>query len=141
MRYDKIKAFNEHYATEYCSPLWLNCIDESMNVWLNKFCLGLISLPHKPHPFGNEYHLIADSDKGKFIMWRICLMERKDWPKLLNGQVAFPTKWGQKGYDKMLDLLLDMMEPIHHTGKMVMEISGFCVMAGVMANHAHGVFG
>jgi hypothetical protein len=62
-----IDAFNEHYESEY-SPSWLSCIDESMNVWLNKFCPGFMSLPRKPHPFGNEYHSIADGDKGHFIL-------------------------------------------------------------------------
>jgi hypothetical protein len=27
-----------------------------MNSWLNKFCPGFMSLPCKPHPFGNDYH-------------------------------------------------------------------------------------
>ncbi len=100
-----------------------------------------MSLPRKPHPFGNEYHLIANGDKGWFIMWHICLVEGKDWPKLPNGQWAFPTKWEQKGYNKTVDLLLDMRKPIHRTGKVVTKDSGFCIMSGVMALHAHGVFG
>ncbi len=100
-----------------------------------------MSLPRKPHPFGNEYHSIADGDKGRFIMWRICLVEGKDRPKLPNGQVAFPTKWEQKGYDKTVDLLLDLMEPIHRTEKVVTGNSGFCITSGVIALHAHGVFG
>jgi hypothetical protein len=58
-----IDSFNDHYALEY-SPSWLSCIDESRNVWLNKFCPNFMSLPHKPHQFGNEYHLIANGDKG-----------------------------------------------------------------------------
>ena len=98
-----IDAFNDHYATEY-SPSWLNCLDESMNVWLNKFCPGFMSLPRKPHSFGNEYHSIADGDKGQFIMWCIRLVEGKDRPKLPNGQLAFPTKWEQKKYNKTVDL-------------------------------------
>jgi hypothetical protein len=52
---EMIDAFNDHYSSEY-KPLWLNCIDESMNSWLNKFCPGFMSLPCKPHPFGNDYH-------------------------------------------------------------------------------------
>ncbi len=78
-----------------------------MNVWLNKFCPGFKSLPCKPHPLGNEYHSIADGDKGHFIMWRIRLVEGKDPPKLPNGQFAFPSKWEKKGYNKTVDLLLD----------------------------------
>ena len=56
---EMIDAFNDHYFSEY-KPLWLNCMNESMNSWLNKFCPGFMSLPRKPHPFGNEYHWIAD---------------------------------------------------------------------------------
>ncbi len=63
-----IKEFIKHYETEY-TPLWLNCIDKLMNSWMNKFCPRFMTLPWKPHPFGNEYHLIADGDNGKFIMW------------------------------------------------------------------------
>jgi hypothetical protein len=63
-----INAHNEHYSSEY-KPSWLNCINESMNSWLNKFCPGFMSLPWKPHPFGNRYHSIADGDGGKLIMW------------------------------------------------------------------------
>jgi hypothetical protein len=129
-----IDAFNEHYKSEY-SPSWLSSIDESMNVWLNKFCPGFMSLPRKPHPFGNEYHSIADGDKGHFIMWRICLVEGKDRPKRPNGQFAFPSKWEKKGYNKTVSLLLNMTEPIHRTGKVVTGDSGFCVTAGVTALH------
>ena len=48
-----INAFNEHYSDEYL-PSWLNCLDESMNSWLNKFAPGFMCVPRKPHPFGNE---------------------------------------------------------------------------------------
>jgi hypothetical protein len=119
-----IDTFNEHYESEH-SPSWLLCIDESMNVWLNKFCPGFMSLPCKPHPFGNEYHSIADGDKGHFIMWRICLVKGKDRPKLPKGQFAFPSKGEKKGYNKTVDLLLDMTEPIHRTGKVVTGDNGF----------------
>ena len=64
---DNIVSFNDHYASEY-RLLWLSCLDESMNSWLNKFCPGFMSLPRKPHPFGNEYHSIADGDGGRPIM-------------------------------------------------------------------------
>ncbi len=47
-----IDAFNEHYERGY-RPSWLSCIDESMNSWLNKFCPGFMTVPRKPHPFGN----------------------------------------------------------------------------------------
>lgn len=54
-----INAFNDHYedySLEYL-PSWLSCLDKSMNRWLNKFCPGFVSLPRKPKPSGNEYHL------------------------------------------------------------------------------------
>ncbi len=63
-----IDSFNQYYAKSY-HPSWLNCFDESMSSWLNKFCPGFMCVPRKPHPFGNEYHSIADGDDDKPIMW------------------------------------------------------------------------
>ena len=69
-----IEAFNEHYDGEYV-PSWLNCLDESIISFLDKFCPGFMCVPRKPRPFGNEYHSIADGVtekglEGKPIMWR-----------------------------------------------------------------------
>ena len=54
-----IEAFNNHYDGEY-DPSWLNCLDELMNSFLEKFCPGFMYVPRKPHPFGKEYHSIAN---------------------------------------------------------------------------------
>ena len=35
-----IDAWNDHMAGEY-NPSWLNCLNESMNLWLSKFCPGV----------------------------------------------------------------------------------------------------
>jgi hypothetical protein len=137
---EMLEAFNEHYARNY-RPSWMNCIDESMNSWLNKFCPGFMFLPRKPWPFGNEYHTIADGDDGKTIMWRVKLVEGKDRPKLPNGRFAFPSKWEEKGYKNTVELLLDMTEPIHRTGKVVTGDSGFCVADGIVALDKVGVYG
>ena len=56
-----IEIWNEHYKDNY-SPSWLNVLDKSMNSRLNKWCPGFMCVPRKPHPFGNEYHSIADGD-------------------------------------------------------------------------------
>ena len=70
-----------------------------------------MSLPRKPHPFGNEYHSIADGDDGKPIMWRVRIVEGKDRPRKSDGTIAFPTKWETKGYNNTVELVLDMTEP------------------------------
>ena len=72
-----INDFNEHYDCEYVLS-WLNCLDESMNSFLDKFCPGFMCVPRKSHPFGNEYHSIADGVtekglEGNPIMWRVKL--------------------------------------------------------------------
>ena len=74
-----------NYVCEYV-PSWINCIDESMNSFLNMFCPGFMCVPRKPHPFGNKYHSIADGVTGKGleggpIMWRVKLQEGKYFPK------------------------------------------------------------
>ena len=60
-----IDAFNKHYNCEYVTS-WPNCLDESKDSFLYKFCPGFMCVPRKPHPFGNEYPSIADgfTEKG-----------------------------------------------------------------------------
>ncbi len=69
--------WNSHMEGEY-DPLWIRCLDKSMIEWLSKWCPGWMCVPRKPHPFGNEYHLIADIDDGASVMWRVELREGKD---------------------------------------------------------------
>jgi hypothetical protein len=141
-----IAAFNEHYGEEYC-PSWLNCLDESVNPFMDKNCPGFMTIPRKPHPFGNEYHSIADGDDGRPIMWRVKLQEGKDRPKNAEGKWAFPSKFegtnpnSKRKYTKTSTLMCEMTEPIHGTGKIVSMDSGFCVTVGILHLHELGVFG
>ena len=77
---EMLDAFNNHYGQNYVAS-WISCLDESMSSWLRKYCPGFMVVPRKPHPFGNEYHTIADGDGGKPIMFWIKLVEGKDRPK------------------------------------------------------------
>ena len=140
-----IDEFNKHYEEEYV-PSWLNCLDESMNSWLDKFCPGFMNVPRKPNDIGNEFHSIADGDDGSPIMWRVKLQEGKDRPKLPDGKWAFPSKFegvGPKGlkYTKTSTLMCEMTVPIHGTGKVVTMDSGFCIRDGIRSQHHLGVFG
>jgi hypothetical protein len=46
---DLIESWNQH--TQHCfSPGWVNCLDESMSVWTNRWtCPGWMFVPRKPH--------------------------------------------------------------------------------------------
>jgi hypothetical protein len=134
-----IAAFNDHYSDNY-NPSWLNCLDESMNVWLDKYCPGFMVVPRKPHPCGNEYHTICDGDDKRPILWRMELVEGKDRPKR-GGQWAFPCKFESAGITKTPALMLRMTEPIHGQGKVVTMDSGFCVAKGVTEMKKRGVYG
>ena len=87
---------------------YVNCLDESMSVWTNKFtCPGFMFVPCKPWLFGNEYHMVCCCTSG--IMWGIDLVEGKDCPRPL----------GQQEFDNMgstVGLLLRMLAPIFHKG-------------------------
>jgi hypothetical protein len=95
-------------------------------------------VPRKPHPFGNEYHSIADGDDGKPIMWRVKIVEGKDKPKRANGQPVFPSEF--PGLGKTATTMLETMKPIHGKGKVVVGDSGFCVREGVVECHKGGVW-
>ena len=56
---------------------WVSCLDESMSPFDKKQkCPGLIHVPRKPHPMGNENYSDAFSQLG--AVWAIDMRERKD---------------------------------------------------------------
>ena len=130
-------AFNNHYEEHY-SPSWLSCLDESMSPWTNKYAPGYMFVPRKPHPFGNEYHTIADGDQGKAIMWRAKIQEGKDKPMDGNNP-RYPSQF--ECYSATAKLILEMSKPLINSGMIVMMDSGFCVTAGILAMNDHGVYG
>ena len=72
-----IDAWNNDMTKKFL-PRWINAINESMLKWVSEYtCPGLMFVPRKPWPFGNEYHNngCANSD----IMWQVDLHEGNDW--------------------------------------------------------------
>ena len=67
------------------------------------------------------------------------MQEGKDQPKKADGSLAIPSKF--ESYSKTAKLMLEMTEPIYGTGKIVSIDSGFCVTAGILAMHDHGLYG
>ena len=123
--------WNNQYAMEY-STSYYNCLDESMNRWLNQYCPGWMCASCKQHHFGNEYHTIVDKNDGIAMVWQVELWEGKDRPQQLG-----------KKLDEMgatVELILCMTEPIYQTGKIVTYDSGFFVPKGVIELHKHGVY-
>ena len=113
-------------------PGYMNCLDESMSVWTNKFtCPGFMFVPHKPWPFGNEYHTVCCCSSG--IMWGIDLVEGKDHPQQLGIQQYY-------NFGSTVGMLLRMLAPIYHKGFIVILDSGFCVLKGIIELRKKGVF-
>jgi Transposase IS4 len=115
-------------------PSWINCLDESMMEWLSQFtCPGFMVVGRKPHPFGNERHTICCADST--IMWHAEIVEGKDRPSQL-GVKEFNNLGGPT-----VGLMVRMTKPIHHTGKVVVMDSGFCVAKGIVEMEKKGVYG
>lgn len=129
---DLIESWNQH--TQHCfSPGWVNCLDESMSVWTNRWtCPGWMFVPRKPHPMGNEYHSLCCGLSG--IMYAIELVEGKDRPREVP-----PPKFSQFG--KTAGLLLRLTDSIHHSGRVVIMDSGFCVLLALLKLASVGVYG
>ena len=106
------------------TPGYVNCLDESMSVWTNKFtCPGFMFVPRKPWPFRNEYHSVCCCTSG--IMWGIEMVEGKDHPQQL----------GQPQHDNLgstIGLLLQILTPIFFKGFIVILDSGFCVLKHIV---------
>ena len=128
---DLIDSWNSH--TQECfSPGWVNCLDESMSVWTNRWtCPGWMFVPRKPHPMGNEYHSLCCGVSG--IMYAIELVEGKDRPRELQA-----PKFSEFG--KTTGLLLRLTDSIHHSGRVVIMDSGFCVLLALAKLASYGVY-
>jgi hypothetical protein len=112
------------------------CLDESMNVWFNKYTPGFMVIPQNPHPFGNEYHTICDghisdqiedkdTKQGNPTMWHVELQEGKDCPA-----GAGAKRYNKHG--KTPGLMCCMHSPIARTGKACTMDSGFCILKGIV---------
>ena len=88
-------------------------------------------VPRKPHPMGNEYHTLCCGISG--VMYAIELVQGKDRPR----QLPAP-KFSE--YGKTPGLLLRLTESIHHSGRVVIMDSGFCVLEGLTKRLDFGVF-
>jgi len=119
-----IDAWNANMDDKF-TPGYLSCLDESMVEWLNRLtCPGFMWVQRKPHPYGNEYHTIADA--ASKIIYRVELMEGKDAPP--QRPPADPTVPGKP----TVGLMERMTKPLWQTGKAVVMDSGFCVLEGVV---------
>ena len=111
---------------------FMNCLDESMSIWTNKFtCPGFMFVPRRLWLFGNEYHTVCCCSSG--IMWGIELVERKDWPPEL----------GQQQYENLgatVGLLLSLLVPIFHLGFVGIHDSGSYMLNGIIKLRKKGVF-
>ena len=113
-------------------PGYVNCLDESMSIWTNKFtCPGLMFVLHKPWPFGNKYHTVCCCTSA--IMWGLDLVEGKDHPRDL-GQQEFNNMGSTVG------LLFWMLTPIFHKGYVVILDSGVCVLKTIIELRKKGIF-
>ena len=127
------EAWNKNMEDQF-DPSWINCLDESMMEWLSMFtCPGFMCVGRKPHPFGNERHTICCALST--IMWHAEIVEGKDRPSQLG-----PKEFNNLG-GPTVGLMVRMTKPIHHTGKVVVMDSGFCVAKGIIEMEKKGVFG
>ena len=87
---DLVDAWKANMKANFV-PGWVNCLDESMSVWTNMYtCPGFMFVPHKPWPFGNEWHTICCCLCG--VMFDLLeLVEGKDEPPG-HGQKEFDEK-------------------------------------------------
>jgi hypothetical protein len=124
------KAWNIHMANVFLAA-WIICLDELMSIWHQWWtCPGWIFCPHKPHPFGNEYHTACCALTN--ILFSVELVKGKDSPP----QVLVEHK--EKG--RTAGLLLWLLRAYHYTGRYVVLDSGFCVLKAIIELQKVGVY-
>ena len=111
-------------------PVWVNCLDESMSPWLNRWtCPGFVFCPRKPKQHGNEYHTCGCGLSK--IVYAAEMVEGRDQPPQLQ-------KDAKK--ERTTNLLLRLTKALANTGKVVVMDSGFCVLKALIALSLSGVF-
>lgn len=88
--------------------------------------------PHKPHPFGNEYHIACCASSSN--MFSLELVEDQDRPRAI-GTLEF----NEQG--KTCGLLLCILKSYIGSGMYVILDSGFCVLKRLVELHRCGLFG
>ena len=128
---EMLEEWNKDMAMNFV-PSWINCIDELMSKWLNKYtCPGFMFVPHKPWHFGNEYHDAGCADSN--IIWSLELHEGKDRPPQLNNMLF-------DDLGKTVRMLLWLTEPVWGSGKVFILDSGFCVLMAIIELQKKGIF-
>jgi hypothetical protein len=105
----------------------MDCVDESMVVFYNKYAPGWIAVKRKPHPLGNEYHTTAYCESK--VLFFIELVEGKSAPKLGPHRVA---KFEYKFDSKIAALVVRMTRPIWGSGRVVIMGIRFGYVASMM---------
>ena len=125
---EMINDFNEH--TRGCfSPGTVTCLDESMVALHNPKAPAFVYVARKPHPVGNEYHTIADSQSR--VIFKIELVEGKDQPP--ERPLAY------QGHGKIGSLLLRMTEELRGKHHVVILDSAFTVLEALAELAKQGV--
>ena len=116
-----IREWNRHMTNIFLAG-WVIGLDESMSIWHQRWtCPGWIFCPHKPHPFGNEYHTACCALTN--ILFSIELVEGKDSPP----QVAREFN----GNGKTGGLLMRILWPYFYKGQYVILDLGFCELKAI----------
>ena len=121
---DMLDAFNKNMQKQFV-PSYVSCLDKSMSFWTIKWtCPGFIFVPHKPWPFGNEYHTISCARSG--VLYQLELVKGKDRPKELG-----KSKWQDRG-GPTVALLLRLKTKLNGIRKIIVLDLGFCVLQGII---------
>ena len=126
-----LQMWNNNMGTNFLLS-WINCIDESMSKWINKYmCPVFMYVPTKPWKFGNKYHDAGCADS--YIIWALDLWEGKDQPQDLG-----PKQFDNIG--KTTGSLLRLTKPVWSTGKVFVLDSRFCFLQALVELKKKGLF-
>ena len=117
---------------------WVICLDESISVWTNMWTTcpagWIMFVPQKHHPMGNEYHSICCDLNGILYAIELVMQGSKYyWPSQ-----SLDEKYSENG--KAIGLLMRLIKSIHHSGRVVIVESGFCVLKGLVHLASAGIY-
>ena len=126
------EGWNKNMAAHF-EPPWSNVLDESIQECINRYnCPGWMFVPCKPHPFGDNYHIILCA-KYK-VIYNIEIVEGKDLLRVM-GKKEFEEKGATDC------LMVTIKNPLWGTVKVLVMDSVFCVLEGFISMSEKGVLG
>jgi hypothetical protein len=134
-----VQSWQKHQNHYGIQPGYLNCTDECMMEFMNRYAPGWQYVERKPKPYGNVFHAAACGLSR--IIFSLELMEGRDRPTWMDPP-EFENLFNTNKFNttKVGGLMLRMAKPLFNSGAVLVHDSGFQSVYAMKELKERGVF-